>query len=87
MGTDWYAEQWPASRWETDVSMMESAHLAVVRLAGFAWSRMEPSEGRYDFEWLDHAIRLAARQSFEANAAHDCARLRQRTRHGRSPAA
>ena len=59
MGTDWYPEQWPASRWETDVSMMEAAHLAVVRLAGFAWSRMEPSDGRYDFEWLDHAIRLA----------------------------
>ena len=39
MGTDWYPEQWPASRWESDVSMMETAHLAVVRLAGAAWSR------------------------------------------------
>jgi beta-galactosidase len=61
VGTDWYPEQWPESRWEADVSMMEAAHLTVIRLAGFAWSRMEPSEGHYDFEWLDRAIRLAGK--------------------------
>ena len=25
MGADWYPEQWPESRWETDVAMMEAA--------------------------------------------------------------
>jgi beta-galactosidase len=59
MGTDWYPEQWPESRWETDLQMMEAAHLQVVRVAEFAWSRMEPSEGQFDFAWLDRAIRLA----------------------------
>jgi len=59
MGMDWYPEQWPESRWETDLHMMEAAHLNVARLAEFAWSRMEPSEGHYDFDWLDRAIRLA----------------------------
>jgi len=39
--------------------MMEAAHLQVVRIAEFSWSRMEPAEGRFDFDWLDHAIRLA----------------------------
>ena len=58
MGTDWYPEQWPESRWETEVQMMEAAHLNVVRLAEFAWSAMEPSEGRFEFDWLDRAIRL-----------------------------
>jgi beta-galactosidase len=58
MGTDWYPEQWPESRWETEVHMMEEAHLHVVRLAEFAWSSMEPSEGRFEFAWLDRAIRL-----------------------------
>ncbi len=58
MGTDWYPEQWPESRWEADVQMMEDAHLNVVRLAEFAWSAMEPSEGHFDFAWLDRAIRL-----------------------------
>jgi beta-galactosidase len=59
MGTDWYPEQWPEQRWETDLRMMEAAHLQVARLAEFAWSRMEPSEGQFTFDWLDRAIRLA----------------------------
>jgi beta-galactosidase len=59
MGADWYPEQWPEERWETDLRMMEAAHLNVARIAEFAWSRMEPSEGQYDFAWLGRAIRLA----------------------------
>jgi beta-galactosidase len=59
MGTDWYPEQWPEERWETDLQMMEGAHIQVARIAEFAWSRMEPSEGHYDFDWLDRAIRAA----------------------------
>jgi beta-galactosidase len=58
MGTDWYPEQWPESRWDTEVQMMETAHLRVVRLTEFAWSSMEPAEGRFEFAWLDRAIRL-----------------------------
>ena len=59
IGTDWYPEQWPEERWETDLQMMQDAHIQVARIAEFAWSRMEPSEGNYDFGWLDRAIRLA----------------------------
>lgn len=61
MGTDWYPEQWPESRWDVDLSMMQAAHLNVIRIAEFAWSRMEPSEGHFDFAWLDRAIALAAK--------------------------
>src|SRR5205807_9980945 len=61
VGTDWYPEQWPESRWEDDLKLMEAAHIKVVRLAEFAWSSMEPSEGRYEFDWLERAIALAAR--------------------------
>ena len=57
----WYPEQWPESRWEEDLRLMEAAHLKVVRIAEFAWSRMEPSEGHYDFDWLERAINLAAK--------------------------
>ena len=61
MGTAWYPEQWPESRWEEDLGMMEAADLKVVRIAEFAWSRMEPAEGRYDFDWLERAINVAAK--------------------------
>jgi beta-galactosidase len=61
MGADWYPEQWPESRWEEDLRLMEAANLKVVRIAEFAWSRMEPSEGHYDFGWLERAVNLAAK--------------------------
>lgn len=32
MGTDWYPEQWPESRWEADLQMIEAVHLQVVRV-------------------------------------------------------
>ena len=59
LGAAWYPEQWPESRWEEDLRLMEAAHIDVVRVAEFAWSTMEPSEGHLDFGWLERAIRLA----------------------------
>ena len=61
LGTAWYPEQWPESRWEEDLRLMEAANIKVVRITEFAWSHMEPSEGHYDFEWLDRAIAAAAK--------------------------
>ena len=61
LGTAWYPEQWPESRWDTDLSLMEQAHMHVVRVGEFAWSALEPSEGHYDLDWLDRAIALAAK--------------------------
>jgi beta-galactosidase len=61
MGSAWYPEQWPEARWEDDLRLMEAADLKVVRIGEFAWSRMEPSEAHYDFDWLERAIKLAAK--------------------------
>ncbi len=59
-GVDYYPEQWPEERWETDAQLMENAGLNTVRLAEFAWSRLEPRAGEYDFRWLDRAIEILA---------------------------
>lgn len=59
LGTAWYPEQWPESRWDTDLALMEKAHIRFVRITEFAWSKLEPSEGHYDLDWVDRAIRLA----------------------------
>jgi beta-galactosidase len=66
LGTDWYPEQWPESRWEEDLRLMEAAHIKVVRLAEFAWSSMEPSEGHYEFGWLESAINMAAKHHIDS---------------------
>jgi beta-galactosidase len=40
---------------------MEAAHIRFVRVGEFAWSRLEPSEGHYDLDWLQRAVDAAAR--------------------------
>ena len=42
LGAAWYPEQWPESRWEADLSLMEAAHIHLVRVGEFAWSSLEP---------------------------------------------
>ena len=61
MGAAWYPEQWPESRWETDLELMQKEHLHMVRLGEYSWSRIEPEEGRYDFDWLERAVNLAGK--------------------------
>jgi beta-galactosidase len=55
-GVDYYPEHWPEERWPIDAQLMQEAGFNVVRLAEFAWSKMEPADGQYDFDWLDRAI-------------------------------
>lgn len=38
---------------------MQKAHVHVVRVGEFAWTAMEPAEGKYDLDWLERAIDLA----------------------------
>ncbi|MCX4698724.1 beta-galactosidase [Streptomyces sp. NBC_01373] len=55
-GGDYNPEQWPQEVWEEDVRLMREAGVTMVSLGIFAWSRIEPRPGEYDFEWLDHVI-------------------------------
>ncbi len=57
---DYYPEHWDRSLWEDDVRRMAELGCYAVRVGEFAWSRMEPAEGVYDFAWLDDAIDLIA---------------------------
>jgi beta-galactosidase len=59
LGAAWYPEQWPESRWDADLALMEAAHIHFVRVGEFAWSTFEPSEGEYQLDWMERAIRAA----------------------------
>ncbi|MBQ7679152.1 MAG: beta-galactosidase [Butyrivibrio sp.] len=56
-GTCYYPEFWDHHLWREHARLMADAGMNVVRLADFAWSSLEPSEGQFDFDWLDEAIR------------------------------
>ena len=62
LGTAWYPEQWPESRWPADLDLMQKAGIHFVRVGEFAWSTMEPSEGDYQFDWLERAIDEAGKR-------------------------
>ena len=60
-GVSWYPEEYSEDQWPRDLELMRKANITYVRMAEFAWVDMEPSEGRFDFGWLDRAVALAGR--------------------------
>ncbi len=56
LGCCYYPEHWPESIWADDARRMVEMGLSRVRIGEFAWSRIEPEPGRYDWAWLDRAI-------------------------------
>ncbi len=61
VGSYYYPEQWPESEWERDIKNMHELGFEFTHYGEFAWSTMEPTEGKYDFAWLDKAIELAGK--------------------------
>lgn len=56
LGVCYYPEHWPEALWADDARRMAAAGLSWVRIGEFAWSRIEPEPGRFDWGWLDRAI-------------------------------
>ena len=57
-GGDYNPEQWPEAVWDEDVELMRRAGVNLVTVGVFAWSLLEPQEGRYEFGWLDRVLDL-----------------------------
>ena len=57
-GADYNPEQWPEEVWPEDVARMREAGVTMVSLGIFAWARIQPREGEFDFAWLDRVIEL-----------------------------
>lgn len=56
LGVCYYPEHWPREMWAKDAAEMLEAGLTWVRIGEFAWSRVEPAPGAFDWEWLDAAV-------------------------------
>ena len=65
LGVDYYPEQWEPSIMEADMDRILELGCNVIRIGEFAWHRMEPTEGAYDFSYFDGVIAMAKRKGLQ----------------------
>jgi beta-galactosidase len=56
LGCCYYPEHWPREIWAKDAARMATVGLTWVRIGEFAWSKIEPEFGHFNWDWLDDAI-------------------------------
>ena len=49
LGTCYYPEHWPEHMWKEDLERMLQTGIEVIRIAEFAWSKVEPTEGNLNY--------------------------------------
>ncbi len=60
-GGDYSPEQWTEADWKADIDCLRKAHVNMASLGIFSWASIETSPGHFDFDWLDRAIDLFAK--------------------------
>lgn len=58
IGTCYYPEHWPKSMWSDDLDRMLDAGIEVIRIAEFAWSKVELREGEFNYDFFDEFLDL-----------------------------
>ena len=64
-GVCYYPEHWPREQWPEQAAAMRGWGIRLVRIGEFAWSRIEPEAGRFDWEWLDRALATLVAESLD----------------------
>lgn len=62
LGVDYYPEQWSDFIMEDDMERIIELGSNVIRIGEFAWHRMEPKSGEYDFSYFDKVIEMAKKK-------------------------
>ncbi len=55
-GGDYNPDQWDDETIDKDIEIFKQTRINTVTLPVFSWAKLEPSEGVYSFEWLDHIL-------------------------------
>ena len=56
LGASYYPEHWSEEHWAQDIRLMQEAGMTAARMGEFAWSSLEPSAGKFRFDWLERVI-------------------------------
>jgi beta-galactosidase len=70
-GGDWNPDQWldQPEVIDEDFRLFKEAGANVVSIGIFAWTRLEPEDGRYEFGWLDSIMDRLAAAGMQADLA------------------
>ena len=60
LGTCYYPEHWDESLWRDDLRRMLENGIEVIRIAEFAWSKIERYEGVFNYDFFDRFLDAAA---------------------------
>ncbi len=59
LGTCYYPEHWDKSLWQEDLRRMKANGIFTIRIAEFAWSKVEPREGEFTYAFFDEFLDVA----------------------------
>jgi beta-galactosidase len=59
LGVCYYPEHWDRSLWHDDLLRMKKNGIMAVRIAEFAWSKFEHTEGVFSFDFFDNFMEIA----------------------------
>ncbi len=65
LGTCYYPEQWDRALWRDDLQRMKAHGISTVRVAEFAWNKMEPREGEFTWQFFDEFLDLAEEEQMK----------------------
>lgn len=70
-GGDYNPDQWLEypEILEEDIRLMKKAHINTVTLGVFAWAKLEPEDGVYDFGWMEKIINRLYENGISVNLA------------------
>ena len=65
IGVYYYPTAWPREQWARDIANIKKLNLEFVHMGEFDWAFMEPTEGHFDFSWLDECVDLCAKNGLK----------------------
>lgn len=65
LGTCYYPEHWDQSLWHEDLRRMKENGIFTIRIAEFAWSKVEPREGEFTYEFFDSFLDVAQEEGMK----------------------
>lgn len=65
MGTCYYPEHWDKKLWSSDLDRMQDAGISTIRIAEFAWSKFEPEEGIFTFDFFDEFLEICVKKGMQ----------------------